>query len=385
MVPYDSIEFFAIENWLTEQAEKGWQLRSFHGSFAVFEQSTPRKTRFCLDALSADKYAVEQELHETALKQGWEYLSDFAWHSYGVYRSDDPDAVPFHTDLSVRQAAMHRRMVYTFTCLAILAVILLHQFLRPNGLIGVFRGSVGSEFYLGNGLIWIICAVLLLLFWVLFSLLSVGAFRRAGRDLALGTAGPHPAAAVLIACRLFLTVCIVAVVVLLLVGRQFGYSQSQFSALPDQDSLRVPLWQTLDEEEYQLAQEGRPDDRLLDDFMVRRHSPFAVEIRSVRQAGNYHVLDSGSSVMELFYDVDDCIMCSVRSAERTFALLAEEGICESLPPSDGFDETAWGKYNREQTLVLRRDNTVLWVLYNGDMDLREQIHVFADTLRQGDC
>ena len=41
MVPYESIEFFAIENWLTEQAEKGWQLRSFHGSFAVFEQSTP--------------------------------------------------------------------------------------------------------------------------------------------------------------------------------------------------------------------------------------------------------------------------------------------------------------------------------------------------------
>ena len=68
-----------------------------------------------------------------AFEQGWEYLSDFAWHSYGVYRSDDPDAVPFHTDLSVRQAAMHRRMVYTFACLGFLAMILFHQFLRQLG------------------------------------------------------------------------------------------------------------------------------------------------------------------------------------------------------------------------------------------------------------
>ena len=384
MVPYDSIEFFAVESWLSELAEKGWQLKRFRGGFAEFEASAPRKTRYCLDTLSSDKYEMEQELRETAANQGWEYVSDYAWHSYGVYRSDDPDVVPFHTDLSIRQAAMRRRMVFNLIGLALLSLIIIYQFIRPDGLIAVFRGSVGSEIYLGNGLIRIICTALLLLFWAVFALFSFGSFRRAKRDLALGMTGPHPASALLNVCRLFLTACAIAVIVLLLIGRQYGYGKSQFLSLPEQDSLRVPLWQTINAEEYQLAQEGRPDDRSLDDFMVIRHSPFAVEIRSVRQAGDYHVRDAGSGVMESFYDVDDCVMRSVQSAERTFALLAEEGDCESLSPSDGFDEAAWGKYNREQTLVLRKENTVLWVLYNGDVDLREQIHVFADTLQQGD-
>lgn len=384
MIPYDSIEFYAVESWLTEQANKGWQLKTIRGNFAVFEDGIPRQTRFCLDTLNADKYGIEQELHETAAQQGWDYICDYAWHSYGVYRSDDPDAVPFHTDLSVRQSAMRRRMVLNLIGLALLALIIVYQFIRPDGLIAVLRGSAGSEFYLGNGLILMICSVLLFLFWAVFVLFSFGAFRRAKRDLALGMAGPHPSAALLTSCRLFLTICIIAVIALLLVGRQYGYGQSQFSPLPEQASLRVPLWQTIDAVEYQRAQQGIPDDRSFDDFMVIRHSPFTVEICSVRQAGSYHAFSAGSGVMESFYDVDDCVMRSVQSAERAFAMLAEESNCESLPPSNGFDEAAWGKFNTAQTMILRKDSTVIRVYYNGETDLREKIHLFADALSQGD-
>lgn len=382
IIPYDSIEFFAVESWLAEQAKKGWQLQSIHGNFAVFEKSTPRKTRYCLDALNVEKYAVEQELHEAAENQGWEYICDYAWHSYGVYRSDDADAVAFHTDLSVRQASMRRRMVFNLVCLALLALIIFYQFLRPDGLIAVFRGSVGSEFYLGNGLIKIICAVLLLLFWIVFALFFFGAFRRAKRDLSLGTIGPHPSAVFQTVCRLILTACVIAVIALLLVGRK--YSVYEFHPLTDQMSLHIPLWQTIDADEYQRAQAGRPDEPSFDDDLLVRHSLFADEILSVRQGGNYQAINISTGVMNSFYDADECVMRSEQYAERTFELLSEEGNCEILPSFDGFDEAAWGLYNTAQTLVLRRGCTVIWVFYNGETDLRDQIHVFADVLGQGD-
>ena len=382
IIPYDSIEFFAVESWLAEQAKKGWQLQSIHGNLALFEKSTPRKTRYCLDALNVEKYAMEQELHEAAEKQGWEYICDYAWHSYGVYRSDNADAVAFHTDLSVRQASMRRRMIFILVGFSLLALIILHQFLRPNGLIAVFRGSAGSEIYLGNGLIKIICAVLLLLFWLVFALFCFGSFRRAMRDLEVGMAGSHPSAALLTVCRLFLTTCVLVVVSLLLIGRK--YSVYEFQPLPDQMSLHVPLWQTIDADEYQRAQAGRPDEPSFDDDLMVRHSPFADEILSVRQGGNYQAINISTGVMNSFYDADECVMRSERYAERTFELLSQEGNCEALPSTDGFDEAVWGRYNTAQTLVLRRDNTVIWAFYNGEADLRDQIHVFADVLRQGD-
>lgn len=382
LIPYDSIEFYAVENWMTEQAEKGLQLIVIRGNFAVFEKSTPRKTRYCLDSLNVEKYAVEQELHEAAEKQGWDYICDYAWHSYGVYRSDDPDAVAFHTDLSVRQSAMRRRMILNLVSLALLALIIVHQFLRPDGLIALFRGSVGSAIYLGNGLIQVICSVLLLLFWTVFALFSVGAFRRAKRDLALGMVGHHPSAALQMLCRLFLTVCVIVVISLLLIGRK--YNAHEFESLPDQMSLHFPLWQTIDADEYQRAQEGLPDEFSSDDFLLIRHSPFADEIHGVRQNGNYEAIDISTGVMNTFYDADEHVMRSERYAERTFELLSKEGNCEALPSSVAFDEAAWGKFNTAQTLVLRRDRTVIWVFYNGETDLRDQIHVFAEVFGQGD-
>lgn len=383
MVPYDSIEFYAIESWLTEQAEKGWQLKAFHGNFAVFERSTPRSTRFCLDTLSAEKYTVEQELRETAASQGWEYLSDFAWHSYSVYRSDEPDAVPFHSDLSVRQAAMHKRMVFMLVGLAALAMIIVHQFVRPDGLIAVLRGSAGADIYLGDGLIRLLCAALLFLFWVVFAFFSIGAFVRARRDLQQGKATEHSSAALQIFLRLFLTACVFVVIVLLIIGRQYRYGQSQFRPLPDQASLRVPLWQTIDAEEYQRAQEGRPNESAFDDFMVLRHSPFAEEIVSVRQAGDYHSKNVSTGVMDSFYDADDCVMRSERYAEKAFAHLAHENDCTQLLSPNGFDDAAWGNDNNAQTLVLRKGCNVVQVYYNGAVDLREYLDLFYETLQQG--
>ena len=382
LIPYDSIEFYAVESWLTKQAEKGWQLKTIHGNFAVFIKSVPKQTRYCLDTLNVEKYAVEQELHEAAEAHGWEYICDYAWHSYSVYRSDDPDAVAFHTDLSVRQSAMRRRMISNLVSLALLALIILHQFLRPDGLIAVFRGSVGSEIYLGNGLIMVICSVLLLLFWAVFALFSFGSVRRAKRDLALGTAGPHPAAVLQNMCRLFLTICSIAVVMLLLIGR--NYTRHEFEPLPDQSALHVPLWQTINSDEYHRAQEGLPDELMFDDNLLIRHSPFADKIRCVRQNGNYERINISTGVMHSFYDADEYVMRSEQYAERTFALLSEEENCKPLPPSDGFDEAAWGQYNTAQTLVLRRGNTVIWVYYNGETDLRGQIPAFADALGQGE-
>ena len=81
LIPYDSIEFYAVESWLTKQAEKGWQLKTIHGNFAVFIKSVPKQTRYCLDTLNVEKYAVEQELHEAAEAHGWEYICDYALHS----------------------------------------------------------------------------------------------------------------------------------------------------------------------------------------------------------------------------------------------------------------------------------------------------------------
>lgn len=195
-------------------------------------------------------------------------------------------------------------------------------------------------------------------------------------------AGSHPSAALLIACRLFLTACVIAVVSLLLIGRK--YSVYEFQPLPDQRSLHVPLWQTIDADEYQRAQAGRPDEPSFDDDLMVRHSPFADEILSVRQGGNYQAINISTGVMNSFYDADEYVMRSEQYAERAFDLFSKEGNCEPLPLPEGFDEAAWGRYNTAQTLVLRRDNTLIWAFYNGEADLRDQIHLFADVLGQGD-
>ena len=381
-VPYDSIEICAIEDWLTEQAKKGWQLKAFHGSFAVFEQSAPCATRYCLDALSAEKYATEQELREAAVAQGWAYVSDFAWHRYGVYRSDDPGAMAFHSDLTVRRTAMHGRFVFATVSLVLLALLIVYQVIRPNGLIAVLRGATGPQMYLGNGLLAVVSTVLLFLVWGGFALTYLGALRRAKRDLEQGFAGPRPSATRCTLRYLFLVVCVLAVVALLFVGKR--YETERFASLPEQSSLRVPLWQTLDAEEYDAAQMGRPDEPALDDFLVLRRSPFAVEICSVRQNGNYHAVNENNGVMDTFYDADLCVMKSERYAVRVFELLAQQDACVLRTPSDGFDAVAWGEQNGAQSLVLRKDNTVIWVVYNGGVNLREEIHVFADALQQGE-
>lgn len=108
-VPYENFEVYAIQDWLDSQAVKGYRLERFRFGFAVFRRTQPSQTRYRLDILTSEKYDMEQDIHEDAADQGWQYVCDYAWHNYSVYCAEDPDAPELHTDPAVLRSAMEGR------------------------------------------------------------------------------------------------------------------------------------------------------------------------------------------------------------------------------------------------------------------------------------
>ena len=350
-VPYESFETYALEQWLDEQATKGYRLERFVGAFAVFCKSAPSQTRYRLDTLSSEKYHLEEEIHEEAAKQGWTYLCDFAWHAYSVYSSDHPDAVELHSDSQVLRSVMKGRLAANLAALVILLAYLLVQAFQSNGLIAVIRNSGGSMLYTNLIVYQLAALILLLVFWLLFALISADSIFRAYRDLSVGHAVIRRRPWVRPAVYTVLMILALAIAVLV-----FGFgregNRELFSMEEWDEPFPVQTWGEFAPEEYQGCCDY--------EFVFESRSPFAHRIIMFRQKG---VQDD----VGLYYDVDICQMKTLSFSQKLFDAFVREYGAELLP---GKSDMAYVHNDFFQTLILQSGNTVIRIGYNGAQNLR---------------
>lgn len=349
-MPYDSLETYSIEQWLDEQALKGWYLERFKGGFAVFHKSAPGQIRYRIDILSPEKYDMEQEMHEDAAAQGWHYVCDFSWSSYSVYCTDDPEAPELHSDPFVLRSAMKGRVTATLAALMILLVYLVFQCVQPDGLPAIVRNSSGSLIYTDSIVYQLVALILLLIFWLLFAYISADSILRAYRDLAAGHVVSRRKPWVRRTLYTALTLLGLAAFILV-----FGFSRDGYRNLVALESWSEPFpvqtWEEFAPEEYRAFHD--------DDFVFENKSPFAKRIIMLRQK-------SFQPENDFYYDVDICQMKSSSIAEKLFDAFVQEYGAELVPESS---DRAYVQNDSFQAFILRSEKTVVRICYHGTEDL----------------
>ncbi len=91
----------AIETWLEDRAQDGWQLTGFDYRFwrtaGDFRRADPRPTRYRLTPLTRKESKPDGERLELCEAQGWRYAATLSDH-YHVWRTDDESAPEMDTD-----------------------------------------------------------------------------------------------------------------------------------------------------------------------------------------------------------------------------------------------------------------------------------------------
>ena len=144
-----------------------------------------------------------------------------------------------------------------------------------------------------------------------------------------------------------------------------GQSADHFRS-PDA-GMPLPGWEDVAPEEYRLSMESlEPQEWMMDRFVFDSHSPFAESIERQREKGKTN---------GLFYDADCYRMKSDTLAEKVFSLL-----CEKYQASAFSDDAAFGVKYDSQNLIMRSENTVIWISYNGEADLMQIQPLYAAVL-----
>lgn len=114
-VPCALWDFAGLQDWLNEQALKGyalerWPKRSFIGRVYFRRDPAAARSRYCLDPIG--ERIGELELQDRAANYrefGWHYVGRIG-KLYAIYRCDDPDAQDLYTDPESLAWAMKKQM-----------------------------------------------------------------------------------------------------------------------------------------------------------------------------------------------------------------------------------------------------------------------------------
>lgn len=96
LIPEDLWDTGLLEQWLEEQAARGWMPVSFGGLWGKFEKREPKATRFRLEPGRAESSDSRQEREAAYGELGWQYAADLG--DYRVWYCDDPGAPELYTD-----------------------------------------------------------------------------------------------------------------------------------------------------------------------------------------------------------------------------------------------------------------------------------------------
>lgn len=97
VIPFESCDIPAIQNWLEDMAEKGLFFKECGVFFAKFEKGEPKDMRYRLDFCDVVACDIPEEKKELYERSGWNVVGDFK-NDCVVICTDDPDAPEIYTD-----------------------------------------------------------------------------------------------------------------------------------------------------------------------------------------------------------------------------------------------------------------------------------------------
>ena len=124
VIPFESCDIPAIQNWLEDMAEKGLFFKECGVFFAKFEKGEPKKMRYRLDFCDVVACDIPEEKKELYERSGWNVVGDFK-NDCVVICTDDPDAPEIYTDCELLVKPLKNIMLKYRIYVAALCVMLL--------------------------------------------------------------------------------------------------------------------------------------------------------------------------------------------------------------------------------------------------------------------
>ena len=124
VIPFESCDIPAIQNWLEDMAEKGLFFKECGVFFAKFEKGEPKDMRYRLDFCDVVACDIPEEKKELYERSGWNVVGDFK-NDCVVICTDDPDAPEIYTDPELLIKPLERIISKYRIYLAALCVMLL--------------------------------------------------------------------------------------------------------------------------------------------------------------------------------------------------------------------------------------------------------------------
>lgn len=124
VIPFESCDIPAIQNWLEDMAEKGLFFKECGVFFAKFEKGEPKDMRYRLDFCDVVACDIPEEKKELYERSGWNVVGDFK-NDCVVICTDDPDAPEIYTDCELLVKPLKNIMLKYRIYVAALCVMLL--------------------------------------------------------------------------------------------------------------------------------------------------------------------------------------------------------------------------------------------------------------------
>lgn len=150
VIPFESCDIPAIQNWLEDMAEKGLFFKECGVFFAKFEKGEPKDMRYRLDFCDVVACNIPEEKKELYERSGWNVVGDFK-NDCVVICTDDPDAPEIYTDCELLakplKSIISKYRIYLAALCVMLLTALAHCGL-PNAVRVIrFLGYIPKPFF----------------------------------------------------------------------------------------------------------------------------------------------------------------------------------------------------------------------------------------------
>lgn len=150
VIPFESCDIPAIQNWLEDMAEKGLFFKECGLLFAKFTKGEPKKMRYRLDFCDVVACDIPEEKKELYERSGWNVVGDFK-NDCVVICTDDPDAPEIYTDCELLakplKSIISKYRIYLAALCVMLLTALAHCGL-PNAVRVIrFLGYIPKPFF----------------------------------------------------------------------------------------------------------------------------------------------------------------------------------------------------------------------------------------------
>lgn len=150
VIPFESCDIPAIQNWLEDMAEKGLLFKECGLLFAKFTKGEPKDMRYRLDFCDVVACDIPEEKKKLYERSGWNVVGDFK-NDCVVICTDDPDAPEIYTDCELLakplKSIISKYRIYLAALCVMLLTALAHCGL-PNAVRVIrFLGYITKPFF----------------------------------------------------------------------------------------------------------------------------------------------------------------------------------------------------------------------------------------------